>query len=364
MHDAFGTPAGLAAQLVALGASRSPGVVADFAAGEGALLVAAHKRWPRAMLLGNDIDRGRANHLRRQFPTAAVAACDFVNSQHLSSRSSLSPYRGSVDVALLNPPFSDRGGHARHAVRIAGRDVKATRSLSFLLQSLAWLKPRGEVLAILPAGAMTSGRDREARMTLRAHGCLEFEISEQDDHFQGCRVRVALVRFRRGARKRSQHEAVVEVQRDVSDGSVKVFRGQVNATNASPGSRKMIHTTALRDFRVDGPLLSCDQGMLHSGPLLLLPRVGKPQVDKVAIWTGGAVVLSDCIIAISGRNLAQLTELHSIFKERFLEFAKLYGGSCAPYITLGRVEAFLNRPRLTGVGRDSPAEGSYAVMSA
>jgi hypothetical protein len=339
--DRFETPPALAARALALATVERPAVIADFAAGGGALLGAAECRWPNAALVANDIDRGLAAALRRAHPHWSVAACNFISSSHLRARSPLARFQGAVDLALLNPPFSDRGGHARYAQCVGGSEVRSTRAISFLLSALSWLSPRGEVVGIMPSGSLTSQRDLPALDLLGELGELEVEPLAEDDLFAGCRVRVSLVRFRL-----CDPDSILpsERERSLEPGQrlLRFFRGQVNASSARAGALTLIHTTSLQGGRI-AALRSTSAGVTHNGPMLLLPRVGKPRPDKLAIWNGGEAVISDCILAIAGVPEDELQAIRECLLASFDQLAASYVGSCAPYLTLARLRDCVDR---------------------
>lgn len=339
--DRFDTPPELADRLVALVECAAPAVVADFAAGSGVLLEVASRRWPTASLLANDIHRPAVETLRRAHPDWHLAACNFPSGRSRSASPTLTRFEGAVDVAVLNPPFTDRGGHARFAQSVAGAHVRASRAVAFVLAAVPRLAPTGEIAAILPAGVLASQRDQAAFAALRGLGHLRIELVDGDASFRGCRLRVALMHFVLQSERSAEFEDWTHPTSDCAT-AVSVFRGQVSASVAQPGPMPLVHTTSLVDGSVREPLLSTGRGKLHDGPLLLMPRVGTPRPDKIAVWEGGGLVLSDCVIAVAGVQVDALRALKDTLVEEFAALAQLYTGSCARYLTLERAASFLS----------------------
>ena len=109
MIDAFYTPSHLAELMVSHVQYHEPKVIADFAAGDGELLLTAHRRWPHASIIATDLDKRSIRIIRHRNPVWSVGCCDFLNER---SRIRCSPLRdmiGTVSLVLLNPPFSYRG---------------------------------------------------------------------------------------------------------------------------------------------------------------------------------------------------------------------------------------------------------------
>lgn len=360
--DRFDTPRDLADRLVALVECQAPAVVADFAAGSGVLLDAAVRRWPTATLLANDIRRPAVEAVRRVHPDWHLSVCDFTSARSRGASSTLSRFDGKVDVVLLNPPFTDRGGHARFGQCLAGAQIRASRAVAFVLAAVTRLSPTGEIAAILPAGVLTSQRDRTALGALRELGALRTEVVEGDASFRGCRLRVALVHFVLQAERGEPSELWSAPTR--ASAAVAVFRGQVSASLAEPGSLPLVHSTSLVGGRVAKPLLSSNRGNLHNRPLLLLPRVGTPRADKIAVWDGHALVLSDCVIAVAGLEADALHSLKERVVSEFEALSQLYTGSCARYLTLSAFADFLCDLGIAAAPQAATAAGAHWLHAA
>lgn len=336
--DRFETPGALADEIVSMAQTRAPRVIGDLAAGRGALLAAAERRWPKARVVANDVDRGLAASMRYEHPTWTVGACDLLSS-YLRRRSTLRDFEGAIDLIVLNPPFSDRGGHARHLVTLAGAEVRTTRAIAFVIESISWLSLRGEIVAIVPAGSLTSERDRPALRLLADLGDLTVKAVERDDLFAGCRVRVSLLRFVLGRRPPTTAPPS-PASSPVGTPRFRFFRGQISASRREAGRHGLIHSTSLQGGKVDA-LRRTAGGRLHTEPMVVLPRVGKPRADKLALWDRGEVAISDCILAIAGGSSVEMEALLGRMRENFERLSALYCGSCAPYLTLARLAEFV-----------------------
>src|SRR5216684_560593 len=130
--DRFYTPLALAAELVGAVENPEPGVVVDFAAGDGSLLLAATTKWPNAKIVGTDIHRPTVRRLANTYERWTVFRTDFLRARQtrIAARSGF----GEFDVVLLNPPFSCRGGSC-WTVDLNGNTVSCSRALAFVLRA-------------------------------------------------------------------------------------------------------------------------------------------------------------------------------------------------------------------------------------
>jgi len=336
--DAIYTPPELAEFLVAASSLADPSSVADFAAGDGALLRAAAARWPRAKLFGSDIDVGAVRSINSLLPDCATAMHDFL------AKSDDSPLSGrSFDLILLNPPFSCRG-NTRYAANIEGMDLSGSKALAFAARALGFLSPGGEVIAILPASVLVSERDAGLLAAMRAGGSVEQVGEVRKTAFKSHSVAVAVLRIS----KAQIGTAPKEKPRLVSlrPYAVEITRGSLSvhdfvATKIGP---RFIHTTDMRDGRL---VASRQRASLDlrciKGPAVLIPRVGRPSASKVVLLPKCAAVLSDCVIALHTNPPGNERALASLLRENWNTFQTAYGGSCAPYTTVKRVSEALLR---------------------
>ena len=108
--DIHYTPSALATSLVQATSEVRPKLVADLAAGNGNLLLAAEQVWPNARFVATDIDPRAVRRLGRLRPSWTVGRCDLRSVPSRRSCLALKNMRKSACLLLLNPPFSCRGG--------------------------------------------------------------------------------------------------------------------------------------------------------------------------------------------------------------------------------------------------------------
>ena len=282
--DRFYTPPGLAALLVGAAKTRNAELVADFAAGDGALLRAAESRWSNAQFFGSDIDPVALKVVRALAGAPRTARLDFLSDD--ARPQALDKLLGSCDVVLLNPPFTCRGNRRYKALK--NRLLFRSKALAFVARSLEFLAATGEALAIVPASCLTSARDA----SLLAALCDDYNVEQigeiNRNAFPGCSVAVVIIRIRartkrRRATRAKPHQAKPTLMKDYS---AEIMRGCLSVANARArlGTTPCIHSTDLRDGKLLMPKLSvAPQARAVEGKLVLLPRVGRPSVSKIVL---------------------------------------------------------------------------------
>ena len=349
MKDQFFTPTELAAAAIKSVRVRKVKIVADFAAGHGDLLVAARSRWPDCFTFGNDIDFACSSKLATDERISAYSSCDFLNDRSTNASKRFRELLGKCDVVLLNPPFSGRGGRAL-SVNTESGQVTCSRAMAFIFTAIKFLRTGGEIVAILPASCLSSRKDAKILEEIQRVANY-YEIGRYSNNtFPDCSASTVVVRFRRLAnsvqttpnidcqqvRRRGEDHLFVKVVR----GCVPVYR----AENGLAGRRfPFIHSTDIVDTEVNQYQRSVKiDTRAVRGPAVLLTRVGSPATKKCAIYDcAQTIVLSDCVIALECENLAIAEKVRARILSRWDRFSSLYGGTCAPYITLDALKSFL-----------------------
>jgi hypothetical protein len=76
----------------------------------------------------------------------------------------------------------------------------------------------------------------------------------------------------------------------------------------------------------------------------LLPRVGEPRSDKVAILEDGVeVAISDCVIALVCESRGAARFVQETIRDNWKCVANRYSGTCAKFITLARLSEYLEQ---------------------
>lgn len=349
--DAFYTPAEIcrdvANSLLQRCLTSRPRVV-DFAAGRGALLQAVQDRLPDGEYVATDIDEAAVRYLRRTHPGWRVGRCDFLNPGSVRA----SVHAGSLyDAVVLNPPFSARGAQTVEAT-VDGEVIRCSPSMAFVLNGLAQLGPGGVLVAVLPAGCLTAVKDGHAREVLSSGYLVEVVSKYDRNAFAGAFARTILVRIRRRARKRTMGMSgpscgVGQTLTALGDTiPIGLRRGWIQMHEPPPmrAGIPLLHTTGLGggEVKAHSHRASPSRGQV-TGPMVLIPRVGLPRIDKIVVANfGSPVALSDCLFAVLVDSDQSATEVGRRLTEQWASLRTLYGGSCARYITKDSLATFLS----------------------
>lgn len=349
--DRHYTPVALADLLVQQARVRRVDLVADFAAGDGALLKAARRRWPKSTMVANDVDPEAARLLRRVCSDrrGIVSTVDFLDEQSVR-RSAIGTFRGKCDLVVLNPPYSCLGS-TRVGLTWEGESIQCSPSVAFLLKGLSFLRSRAEAVALLPAGALDSHRDSRARAAIEKFGHVEVLHEFGRGAFAGCMQRTVLVRVRQDSWTRSASVPPAPSIGTVATGlRITIVRGSIKMHEhhqiLSRHGIPLIHSTALRAGSVprEGlPLVQTTRSTTR-GPAILIPRVGAPSAEKVCVLKSPAeVALSDCVVALEFDLPEQAdATAKSLTNGHWSTLERAYSGSCAPFVTMDRLAQALS----------------------
>ena len=345
--DEIFTPAHLANELVelAMARRREMGVVADFAAGDGVLLRSAVERQPSLEIVGLDISRTTVRKLQAVDSSWQIGSCDFLNPRSRASSPVLRRNRGRVSTALLNPPFSCRGAR-REQVSLGDRHLTCSIAMAFILTAVDYLTSDGQIIAVAPRGIEKSERDEAAWEFLHSMGTVEVMGYPDRGTFPGTDLRSLLLRFTMGPstvrRRASRNLLATQGKRPI----VSLVRGtvQMHRARITSAGMPLVHTTDLSNGQLRPELRKTSvPGRSCCGPVVLVPRVGRPMLSKVVrLSLRSDMMLSDCVIALECDSEDDSVKVQRVIEERWDEFEDSYGGSCAPYISLKALQNVLD----------------------
>lgn len=354
--DKHYTPKDLASAIVRNLACGAPKRAADFAAGEGALLNAIRERWPKTPLVATDLSQSAVSKLKKRFRNAKAERCDFLDRSSRARVASLNSDRKKFSLIFLNPPFSNRDGKT-WPQKIGRQTVSCGRALAFVIASLPYLSRKGQVVAILPSSCLTSQRDASARAAMLKSYHIRILRSKQNVQFEKCSVEVVVVAIsRRAASGVSQLEIgrLSTLRGDVTAPLAKnsiyasIFRGTIPMSGCSTRPRRgiaLVHTTDLNKglIKVSSVRVSAEVSSSTIGPVILMPRVGRPNLEKVCLYLSSErVALSDCILAVKFNSIPAAKLVYALLSTHEKRLLDSYVGSCAKYLTLDGLRLVLN----------------------
>lgn len=201
-------------------------------------------------------------------------------------------------------------------------------------------------MAILPDGCLASDRDRGAWDFVRLHFTVDVLRDNDRSAFFGVRARTSVVRIVRTESRSDQDE--MRSQQFTSDRS-RLVRATYQMHNFRRNSESslsypLIHTTELREGKVQSTKKRVRHHSVVKGPALLIPRVGRVTSAKLAVFNSDlAIVLSDCVIAILCDSVTQAEDLRKQLVQSWANFASLYRGTGAPYVTVRSISKFVGK---------------------
>ena len=346
--DSHYTPPAIANLLVEAANDLSPKLIADLAAGNGNLLLAAERKWPTAKYVATDIDRIAIRRLARLRPSWTVGCCDLRNKRSRNSCSALKNIHKSVCLLLLNPPFSCRGG-TRFLVTTKTTSLYVSTAMSFLLHALEYVGDTGHIASVLPHGCVHSQKDASAWDNLHNRYHVQTLKICPVGTFPNSAAKTVLVRL--SPRQMSRPPQIARQYSNNSPENNKALRVQVirgtcpihRIQSYEESNPVLVHYTDIRNGLVN---LDVHRGSGNyrciRGPAVIIPRVGNITVRKIALLdTYISVMLSDCVIALK----PELPEQTAILKEKLLNafpyLSSLYVGTGAPFITVNRLISLL-----------------------
>jgi predicted RNA methylase len=341
--DPYYTPPELAQVMVDLVPSTlNPKVIADFAAGEGSLLHAALKKWPKASVYANDLAPTVSRRLQRQNPCWKVSCTDFLSSKS-TSRAKYCSKQKQIDLVLINPPFSERG-RSPVSWRDMGFDFNSGIATAFLYKALAYVSATGTLVAVLPDGCLTSVRDELAWRTIRQSFDVEVIRDNSSSAFKGVCARTSVVRIHRHKFHSTSIKSSVPFPIPESNAeNFNVVRGklgmhEIRKKQYGNTSLPLIHSSQLLGGEVN--LMSAARIIRPAsitGAAVLFPRVGRVTPEKVGVLAKNIkVVLSDCVLGIECSSEQEAKALRDEIIRQWPIFAQAYRGTGAPYITVNR----------------------------
>ena len=346
--DQYYTPAELARKMVCAIKKKQRGYIADFACGKGQLLSAARERWPKGKIIATDICRDTISALRRREPDWKIGLCDFLSASSRNRCMALNDLKGKVSLALLNPPFSNRG--IPPVKTIHGKQIiHSSIALAFVLNAIQYLSKKGQIVTILPYGCLKNEKDNLAWLHLQREGRIDIIRSNGDRTFPGCSARTVIVKFTKGKIARGNSKKYgkykrpikIKINKKLFNMKINLIRGKIpmcsiDGNNVPMKSIPLIHSTELQDGKViESKHLTDLSSNKICGPAILLPRVGKPQKRKLVLYNiKKPIVLSDCVMAIQFFNTRNAKKAYNLLMQYWSLVEEQYSGTCARHITL------------------------------
>jgi hypothetical protein len=229
-----------------------------------------------------------------------------------------------------------------------GYRLDCSRAMAFLLNSIRFLRPQGEIVSIIPAGSPSSQKDEKAWALL--HLLFREETVGVNGHkvFTGCfpRTRIIHLTPRKAMRVRPIRNESAGTGNALTS-TVCFYRGKIPMYRVPDQKPQfaipLVHSTSLRSSKVvlGEFFASATSTTSVGGPILLLPRVGQPKRSKLVLYRARQkVALSDCVFGLKSEK-STLLKLHDSMQKNWLKIENLYTGTGAKYIASAQVAGFV-----------------------
>jgi len=352
----------------------------DLGFGSGELLRAARRRWRGLSLIGVDIDEENIERANKKKLIQALHVDGF--NPHLPEM--LRDKFGNIELLVSNPPYYSRENNSdiRQILKDSGlgecislRRKTIPAEVIFLAQNLRILKAGGELGIILPAGIISGEKWKK----LREYLFLEYNViscTQLPSHsFKNtdAQVFILIIRAHTGLDRAdtlklrhanhfadiivSSKEAISRadysyykssiavLEENVSQINYQLLRGRNSQNELKNNFKQFIHTTKLQTFpsEISLPHEPNDYTVNTIPGDILVARVGRRCLGRVALVNSGSVPISDCIIIVRPETKTDKEKLWEKFscattKQRLLDVSLGVG---AKYLTYGAIEDFL-----------------------
>lgn len=316
----------------------------DSACGDGSLLAAVQRSAEHIQCVGMDVDVSAIRRLRSRNPHWTLSRA---NALAESSWQRVRAGRDGIDadLALLNPPFS-MGASKGIVVDVPGFAGRCSVAMAHVLTVLTRAEPR-VCCAIVPESVVYSSMDDAARTWIASRYWVSQVRGLRNTTFRGARANAVVLQWSRRPTAPPTPTATSAIERRAL--SVTLVRGGLPVCEAKGSKRgkPYIHSTEIgvvakgRSLNALRKVRAIQRGIV-SGHVILLPRVGVPNVQKIrAVELRRRVQLSDCVIALSCQSRSQASKWQRMLRSRKRALCSLYRGTGARYVTIVRLRRWL-----------------------
>lgn len=312
--------------------------ILDLGVGDAALSMAALTKWPNAYIESVDIDNDICNNIEKLHNHIHVT-----NGDVLSNEGTKGLKKNSFDLALCNPPYGILAGDENYADIFADVNMeeclqikRLSADIVFIAKNFLYLKDGGILAVILPDGLLSRKDLYSFRASLIEHHqvCCIYQLPEKSFSLTEARTHIVVLKKNRvtlpkvcvGILEQNgniKEEILVnkdflyermdfsylkwkltkKVRNDLSLSDVSIKRGQITYKALRGSNLPFIHSNSFKNgeilcFPDISHELSIGKVLAQAGDIIMC-RVGKRSVGKVAFLKEGKVPISDCVYRIS-----------------------------------------------------------------
>ena len=339
-HDAYYTPEALADKLIAFISEEKITSAVDFCVGDGKLLDAVARRFPKIKCFGNDISIAAIEDLQKTREHWILSNCDFRDEEKFNTLVGIG--NREYDLIVLNPPFTCKGSSICK-VEFEGVAYHVSTAMQFIVRALKYRSKHGVLYAILPSSCAYSQKDRRLWTHLVEHHNLQLLEDSNRMYWSSCSASIIMVSI--GSKvKRPKFDILDKFDFTVLP-IIKALRGRIakHDANFTEGQKgvKYIHTTNLQGGKImHVSRINVSTSYQVQGPAVLIPRVCNPNQGKICVYNGNTkFVPSDCVIALMAKTDEDAMIIANSIIEHWKLFVGIYQGTAAKYTTMERIHS-------------------------
>lgn len=358
----------------------------DLGFGAGDLLYAAKRRWNTIDLIGIDIDPRNVQEANLKKSINAIHHDGFC--PHLPDL--ITEKYGTIDLLISNPPYYSKelDIDITKILRSVGFDNFISKNvktipaeLVFLAQNIRLLNENSELAIILPAGLISGERWAPLRSHLLDNYHIKRIIQLPSGSFKKTEAQAFILILTMQSKDKSnvlelshvykndsifisKDEAIQRsdyeyystqlsslIKQKVENIKFSIFRGKTSYAELKKTEDNYIHTTGLTNtpLEISFDNNTCLSQVVAKPGDILIARVGRRCLGRIARVTSGQAIVSDCIIVIRPENEESAREIWyklTMPDTKALLYKRSLGVG-AKYLTQKIIKEFLNNVRST-----------------
>lgn len=351
-----------------------PEKILDLGLGDASLTKAAYLRWAFAKYYATEIEENKAIAIEEKLSFVKVFAYDTL---HPKTSEKLKIKFGEIDIAICNPPYvkvDDKTKYIKLFEKIGCSEFnklkRITSEIVFFAHNVKLLKSDGE-LGIIVSDSLISGQEfRLFRETLMNKFDVRRIIQLPDNVFHKTEARTHIIFiskskstkrtcellmssstgelsrpielsysdlvFRMDYQYHNSKAEILSNKKTLNDIGATIKRGKYSGKELRQLNINYFHSTSFKDypffieFEDDG---RHNESKAKEGDILLC-RVGKRVLGKMAVISKGNVVFSDCIFRITVPKSYKDKVIESFISEEGQKWLNIYAhGVCSQVIS-------------------------------
>jgi len=360
-----------------------PKRILDLGVGDASLTIAAYARWEKAKYFATEIEPNKATAIKKKLAFIKVLNCDTLQP-NASNR--LKVKFGSIDIAICNPPYvrvENKEKYNGLFKSVGCKDFsklsRITSEIVFFAHNLKLLKHDGELGIIVSDSLITGKEFKIFRETIFEKFNVRRIIQLPDKVFNKTEARTHIIFISKSKSDNKTcellnsnikgelserlvipnnhlidrmdyqfHHANIHTSAGIKTvkqiGGV-IKRGKFSYKELRESNLSFFHSVHFKENGVnicfEKPVPKKHQSYTANQGDILMCRVGKRVVGKVAIVKSGSVINSDCIFRITVPKPYRQVLLRSFLSEEGKAWLNAYAhGVCSQVISKSDLENF------------------------